>query len=78
MADAQSDQDLQLLAFYQKYQRLQAEMEEGIARDFKTFVDRGSVLDRAIAARMGMTEQQLLELLARVKEMLKRMKKTEK
>ena len=78
MADTQSDQDAQLLAFYQKYQRLEAEMEETIARDFRTFVDRGAVLDRAIAARMGMTEQQLFEQLARVKEMLGRMKKTGK
>lgn len=78
MAETQSDQDAQLLAFYQKYQRLEAEMEETIARDFRTFVDLEAVLNRAIAARMGMTEQQLLEQLARVKEILGRMKKTGK
>jgi hypothetical protein len=76
MADTQSDLDAELLAFHQKYQRLQTEMEETIARDFKTFVDLDKMLNRAIAARMGMTEQQLLERLARVKEMLGRMKKT--
>jgi hypothetical protein len=75
MADTQSDQDAQLLAFHQTYQRLQTEMEETIARDFKTFVDLERTLNRAIAARMGMTEQQLLEQLARVKEMHGRMRK---